>query len=193
MADYFSAIRSALSKRCVLALDGHDGSGKTTLAKSLATEIGATYVRPYAEPFGSRLLECAESKQFEALIETAAEAITHALKEAPAQGTLIFDRFWITLFTLLPATHYSRWQIKPPTAIIWADLNTTLSRLSTRDEEEYDHEWHKYYIRLYQELSDQQPHCMLIPTHQLNEAQALQHLVTWAQKHETLVAQPAVD
>lgn len=189
MADHFLAIRSALSsERCVLALDGHDGSGKTTLAKSLATEIGGTYIRPYAEPFGSQLLSLAESKQYDALIEVGSEAIAYALKNVPSQGTLIFDRFWVTLFTLLPPSHYSRWQIRPATAVIWADLDTTLSRLATRDEATYDQQWHEHYIQLYQELSTY-PNCIRVPTHQLNETQALQRLIRWAHEQETTLIQ----
>ena len=49
-----------MSERLIVALDGHDGSGKTTLAYALAERLGGTMVRPFAGETGAQLLHAGE-------------------------------------------------------------------------------------------------------------------------------------
>lgn len=170
-----------MNNSIILAVDGHDGTGKTTLAKELAKKIGAKYVRPYKEPFGSLLLDAYDNGNFELILKTGEEAIEIILDESLSDAILVFDRLWITLFTLLPPSFCDQWTFRPPTAICWADLPTTLSRIGQRDEKKYSKEWHAKYIEMYEKFSHIY-RCELIPTHELNEGQSLERLVIWAKK-----------
>lgn len=170
------------SERFIFALDGHDGTGKTTLAQRLASALGGTYIRPYGEPFGPALLQAAEAKDYNTVIQVGKQAFERATVEAPLTGPLIFDRLWITVFTLVPESYHCQWNMRPPTAVCWVDLDTTLARLAGRQEAICERQWHEYYIHLYQELS-QKYQCEFIPTHQLDEQQALARLVIWAQHY----------
>lgn len=170
------------SERRIIAVDGHDGTGKTTLAKRLASALGGTYIRPYGQPFGAELMRAAEAEDYAAFIQVGNQAVDQAIGESSLTDLLVFDRLWITLFTLLPKSEHNQWIIRPPTAICWADLDTTLARLSGRKEVAYERQWHEQYIRIYWKLAHQYQ-CQLVPTHQLDEEQALAKLVTWAKSY----------
>jgi hypothetical protein len=163
----------------VLAVDGHDGSGKTTLAKRLASAVGGRYVRPYGPPFGDQLLLAQEGDRIR---EIARDAIDHVMRNALPAEVLIFDRLWITVLTLLPPDEWPEWPWQVPTAVCWADLPTTLLRLSGRLEPDRERVWHERYIELYKELAERFG-CLWVPTHELSEEEALRHLVAWAQEN----------
>lgn len=160
----------------ILALDGHDGSGKTTLTQALVKAKNAQYVRPYAEPFGSALMEAYQKSDFEKILSIAQTAINHALKDIDMSQPMIFDRCWVTVFTVLSSDMRAAWLWRPLTVVIWADLDTTLERLNKRDEPAETKEWHAHYIHAYQQLA-QQHQLHLINTSQINEPTALDILI----------------
>ncbi|BFM13241.1 hypothetical protein R50072_33940 [Simiduia litorea] len=169
------------NKPFILAVDGHDGTGKTTLTRRLAQALKAEYVRPYGDPYGPALLEAADGKDFTALIDVANQAYQQVLKLHGEKPLLVFDRLWITLFTLLPETHHRLWTHRPATAICWIDLNTTLARLADRDEQTYPNSWHKRYVELYLHLGKQYQ-CTVINTQINDEEKALALLIDWASR-----------
>ncbi len=164
----------------MLVLDGHDGSGKTTLCKRLADELGGKYVRPYGPPFGDKLLKAAEDKDFESVIRTARLALQQVLDELSVHSqVLVFDRLWITIFTLLPNDFHSQWTFRAHTTVCWADLHTTLARIDKRKETKYSEDWHTYYISLYRELAEHY-RCPLLDTGKRDEEASLKELLRWA-------------
>lgn len=169
----------------MLALDGHDGTGKTTLAENLAKALGGKYIRPYGKPFGPELLKASKANNFEKILKIGKDAYRRATSNHTDGRPLVFDRLWITLFTLLPDSLQKDWIIRPPTAVCWIDFPTTLARISRRDEERYPAIWHKYYIGLYKKLA-QKYNCELINTMESNQAQALEKLIAWA--HSTILS-----
>lgn len=163
----------------ILALDGHDGTGKTTLAKNLAEALGGKYIRPYGKPYGPSLLKASEVNNFKKVLRIGREAYAWAIKNHADGCPLVFDRLWVTLFTLLPESFQRDWHIRPPTAVCWIDFDTTLSRIMQRNEEEYPESWHEHYIGLYKALAEKY-NCELVNTEELNQEQALEKLVEWA-------------
>ena len=172
--------------RVVLALDGHDGSGKTTLARRLAETLGAVYVRPYAPPSGERMLGCALAGDFEAAWSHAQHAMAHALETCASAPIVILDRAWLTPYTLVPERLRSSGPLPVPSVVCWADLSTTVQRLRLRGEIEScdDLESHRQYLALYWRLCERYG-CKLLRTDQLDEEQALTQLVDWATSHLT--------
>ncbi|MDN3637530.1 hypothetical protein QWY82_01795 [Simiduia curdlanivorans] len=166
-------------KPWILAVDGHDGTGKTTLTRRLAQALDAEYVRPYGDPYGPALLEAAEAKNFTAVMGIADQAYRQVLAQYGESPILVFDRLWITLFTLLPEADHHLWPHRPATAICWIDLHTTLERLAQRDEQTYPNSWHKRYVDRYLELGKKYD-CTIINTQENDEEQALALLVAWA-------------
>jgi thymidylate kinase len=140
----------------VYALDGHDGAGKTTLARGLADRLNAAYQRPFHGALGAALLQAAEQKDQAKVIALGQEGIESALTAAGADRPIILDRGWITVASLVdwqifnPAWHY--WI---PTALCWADLATTLQRLEKRKGELSETiEYHQHYLGVYQSLAE---------------------------------------
>jgi deoxyadenosine/deoxycytidine kinase len=164
----------------VIVLDGHDAAGKTTLAARLAEELGGLHVRPFAGTVGQLMLWSAGQGEFAFTSNLARQAIdyTLAVNQAPL---LIFDRHWLTLFSLLPESYWSAWESLPPTVLCWASLETTLSRLAARAEVEIPLEEHLHYLSLYRNIAERFG-CHILRTDQLTTAEATKTLVEWAQQ-----------
>ncbi|MBO9728439.1 MAG: hypothetical protein J7623_07345 [Chitinophaga sp.] len=135
----------------ILAIDGHDGAGKTTLATLLAQATGGTYLRPFGGKTGAALLAHAEKKEYQQVADLGKAAI-NGLLAANSQDILIFDRHWMTIFTLIPASYYQDWLPVPPTTLCYADISTTLQRLEARTEETFDVAYHTGYMAQYLQL-----------------------------------------
>ncbi|MFZ4262456.1 hypothetical protein ACFRAE_10445 [Sphingobacterium sp. HJSM2_6] len=138
----------------IIALDGHDAVGKTTLGQLLAAQLNGVYVRPFQGDYGTQLIKLADEEKFEELI-TFAENRFQEIKKSHIHETLIFDRHWMTVLSLLPKTYWLKWQDFPKTFLLTAQLDTIKHRLSQRIEKQYSDEYHQYYLTLYQELAKQ--------------------------------------
>ena len=85
----------------------------------------------------------------------------------------------MTAFSVLPEIHWNDWQPLPPTALCWADLETTLARLECRreqDGQEYDH---KHFLSTYWELG-RTFDCHVLRTDKLTLEESLKDLRSWA-------------
>lgn len=162
----------------VLAIDGHDGSGKTTLAKRLAAHLDAVYVRPYDKPTGEQFLDAAENGAHDVAWSIAETAVANILQIHHDARAIVFDRCWLTVFTVVPERFFHRWKYSMPTALCWCDLDTTLDRLSKRKEQHHPLSWHQHYIRLYRNLAKRMD-CTIVNTNQLSIDESLIQLINW--------------
>jgi hypothetical protein len=167
-----------LGGRLVVALEGHDGSGKTTLAIRLAERLDAEYVRPYGGPVGAEMLAAAERDDHERAFELGRAAANEALRRAGG-SRIVCDRLWLTVFTLVPPVLFPRWGARAPTAVCWADLATTQERLERRSEDARGTAWHEHYVRRYRELA-RRFDCPVVRTDAMSEDEALDSLTDWA-------------
>ena len=139
----------------ILVLDGHDGTGKTTLAHLVANSLGGTYVKPFDGTLGDMLIWLCHEKKF-ALANSLAQASVEKIKsEHTGSDLLVFDRHWLSIFTLVPEELRASWLPLPETILCWADLQTSISRFSSRGDDLGDIAQHKYYIELYRSLADE--------------------------------------
>ena len=163
----------------IIALDGHDGSGKTTLAKLLADETGGRYLRPFGGEAGVELLNYAEKKEYNKLSLFGITQINKVIS-GYSNELLICDRHWLTVFSLLPEEYWddSAWLPLPPTVLCFAGLDTTLARLGERKEEEYDLDYHSYYLEVYLKLG-KKFNTELLRTDQYNTGESLSQLIHW--------------
>jgi adenylate kinase family enzyme len=162
----------------ILVIDGHDGSGKTTLAQTLARDLGATHIRPFSGEQGASILATAEAGQVDEANRIAREMVDTALDSAPT-SILVMDRQWMTMFTLLPERLWQHWLPLPPTLLCFCSLSTTLSRLAERSEAQAPRTWHETYLKRYQDLA-RQFEVPLLRTDRLSRHAALQHAVAWS-------------
>lgn len=161
----------------LLALDGHDGAGKTTLAIALARKLNAHYVRPFGGEQGSQLLRAYECGDEDEILRIGEIALSHAVNSLPADELAVLDRGWLTVSTLVSADKLmNHWRLWLPTALIWCDLATTLSRLTLRKDEQGEAEdWHAYFLATYLERATlrQVP---VIRTDRDNESECIRQL-----------------
>lgn len=142
-------------KQHCLVLDGHDGAGKTVLAQLLAEHTGGRYVKPFNGSLGDTIAWLYERERFDLTNQIAHVAIEKVYSEHANEPLLIFDRHWLSMFTVLPEAYYSSWLPLPPTILCWTDVATTCSRLIERGEPVGDVSQHAYYCRRYHELAEQ--------------------------------------
>lgn len=169
------------SRRTILVLDGHDGSGKTALAERLAQSLGGIHVRPYSGITGQLFIWSVERGDYCFAADLALRAVDFALAKNDAP-VLIFDRHWMTAFSVLPESYWGAWQPLPPTSLCWAGIETTRARLAVRsdddDEEAYDH---NHFLKVYWELG-QRFRCHVVETDDLTLDESFEILLSWARR-----------
>ncbi|MCW3463445.1 hypothetical protein [Chitinophaga nivalis] len=162
----------------ILAIDGHDGAGKTTLAGLLAEKLGGVYVRPFGGATGTSLITQAEQHHYQEVSRIGLMAIRDAAAQHDAR-VLVFDRHWMTVFTLIPAAYRDEWFPLPATTLCYAGMPATLLRLGERDEAIFDRAYHEGYMQQYYDLAHQYG-AHILRTDQHDVAQCLDMLVQWA-------------
>jgi MoxR-like ATPase len=162
----------------ILAIDGHDGAGKTTMATLLAQATGGAYLRPFGGKTGAALIEYAAKKDYQRVSDLGKAAIDKVLLESH-QDILVFDRHWMTIFTLIPEAYYQDWLPLPATTLCYAGISTTLQRLAIRTEETFDRDYHTGYLEQYFQLGKTFG-AHILRTDEHGQDACLAQLVTWA-------------
>ena len=162
----------------VIVIDGHDGAGKTTLASGLAKMLGVIHIRPYAGSVGQQFIQAIELRDFGRANKLALQAVAYALAKDDA-SIVVCDRHWMTAFSVLPEIYWSDWQPLPPTALCWADLETTLARLECRREQDGPQYDHKHFLATYWKLG-QTFEAHVLRTDKLTVEESLEDLRSWA-------------
>ncbi|POH58514.1 AAA family ATPase [Arthrobacter glacialis] len=155
--------------RGVVGIDGHDGTGKTTIAKNVAAQLGMSYLRPFGGSRGQELTRASESGDTAEVLRIGASALEHALESASHAGPAILDRSWMTVASLVDGKAFQdHWTLWIPTIVCWTDLPTTLARLAQRDEPEESLAAHRHYIARYKELAEANG-CTVVDTSHASE------------------------
>ncbi|MFF5790605.1 hypothetical protein ACFY5D_01010 [Paeniglutamicibacter sp. NPDC012692] len=156
----------------VVGIDGHDGTGKTTIAKNIAARLGYSYRRPFGGETGLALSRAAVSGDPEAVIKIGAGALARAMETSGEGRPLILDRSWMTVASLVGDDDFrDRWTLWIPTVLCWADLPATLERLALRDEPGETVAWHRHYIDRYRAIA-QQMGCAIVDTSHRTEEES---------------------
>ena len=148
----------------VVGIDGHDGTGKTTIARAVAQALNASYQRPFGGERGALLLGAHRAGDQAAVLRIGTAALLAAIHRAGTDRPVVLDRSWMTGGSLLSDENfYEHWTIWTPTILCWADLPTTLSRLGERDEPAESLASHRHYIERYRTLA-QDRGCPVVDT-----------------------------
>jgi len=118
----------------IIVLDGYDGSGKTTIAQQLAGEIGGQYIKSYKDSLGKLIWSLLDGCEYDLASLVAYTACRKEEELNSSSKYIIFDRHWLTLFTLLPEPFHQQWLPLPETFLIKADTDVVIKRLHSRDE-----------------------------------------------------------
>ncbi len=169
----------------VIALDGHDGAGKTTLARALAEHVSGVYARPFHGAIGIALLEAGAAGDLDRLIAIGERAIGAALDTAGERRPVVLDRGWMTVASLSTRAQFeafaARWRLWVPTALCWANLSTTLARLADRDEGQETVASHRYYLDVYRSLAERTD-SLIVRTDIESSQRCLDILSEWVQR-----------
>ncbi len=164
----------------ILVLDGHDASGKTTLASRLAAELGACHLRPFAGAVGRQFTSSVSRENFDAAAAIAQRAVEDSLSTATS-NVVIFDRHWMTVFSMLPEAYWQEWKPLPPTILCWSDLATTLDRLQGRTQSDADDFDHPHYLSVYLQLA-RRFDCEILRTDKLGLEESLATALAWSRQ-----------
>ena len=148
-------VSDILDNYSVIALDGHDGTGKTTLSNRLAAVLSAEYVKPFTGNAGELMLLSAESGENEFAQKLAEKLICNAFSTV-RNSRVVMDRSYLTVLSLLPDSNQSEWLFRPRTILCHADYESIEKRLSSRTSEElFPRDYHVKYLSLYQSLAEE--------------------------------------
>jgi len=160
-----------------VAFDGHDGAGKTTLAKLLVSEIDGVFVRPFANNNGVSLIDAFEKGDNNFTMQLGRSLIQDVYNNH-SKKTLVFDRHWMTVLSLIDEKYWANWSYFPQTILCWADLKTTKERLNIRAERKYDESYHKYYLGIYKKLAEKF-NILVIDTSNMSTPHCLNKIISW--------------
>jgi adenylate kinase family enzyme len=136
-----------------LVLDGHDGTGKTTLARLLAERVGAEVVQPFTGTLGDLIAWHWTNERYEEADSLARTALERVYERLDGTPRVVFDRHWLSLFSVLPEPLWESWTPLPPTILCWVDTETTCRRLVERGEAVGPRDEHAYYVARYRALA----------------------------------------
>ena len=147
----------------MLVLDGHDGCGKSTLARLTAERLGGRVVKPFADTLGDHIAWLWRNHQYAAADALARDSISRVLSTSDGEP-LVFDRHWATMFTVLPEDCWAGWGEPPRTVICDAPVELVMRRLVARGEPAGDAGRHGYYLARYRALAGRFPGTLLLDT-----------------------------
>ncbi|MGE5328645.1 MAG: hypothetical protein ACM3KR_03950 [Deltaproteobacteria bacterium] len=137
-----------------IVIDGHDFSGKTILAKAISeTYKDSQYLRPFDNSIGDLFWWCFTKKNYE-IANKLAESSIEKCKEKYEEKLIIFDRHWVTLFSILPEEYWASWYPLPITIICWANPEVTDLRMRKAQENELYYGYNQYYCEVYRAIAE---------------------------------------
>ena len=138
----------------IIVLDGHDGSGKSSLADRLSRVIDAPVLKPYVGSVSEACYRYVASGDHNALNTLLLGAVADLTEEYGSYAHVIFDRHWATAFSLVPEALYGAWRPLPRTVITWANPEVTLRRVTARGELVRNTlEYHREYCAVFREIA----------------------------------------
>ena len=78
-------------------------------------------------------MHAAREGRYGQVLDIARTSVGDILKRNQHELT-VFDRMWLTVFTLVPPEMFEEWTWFFPTAVCWANLDATLLRLRARGD-----------------------------------------------------------
>ena len=140
--------------RKIIAIDGHDGSGKTSICKRICELLNYQYIKPFSNSLGDLIAWMITSKNYELANQIAMSAIDKALVENP-EANIVFDRHWISMFTVIPERLQKEWRDTPFSILCWAEPQITINRLQERKDAGINKWDNEYFCKKYMDISDQ--------------------------------------
>jgi len=135
-----------------LFIDGHTGTGKTTVAQILCHRFSAEYVKSYSGSLGEITMQLFRAGNFDALRTFRSIVDDYCLNGLPARA--VVDRLGPSSVSLLPS---QMWPTELPmqsrTVILSASIETTCSRLATRGRDPWASKQHAWFIDVFQEIA----------------------------------------
>ena len=116
----------------VLVIEGVDGSGKSSVAGSLASRLSARYVKPFDGEAGARIRAFNESGKQEAAERLARHVVQETMIRNADASLLIFDRHWLSILAYISERFAPFWQPYPPTVLLCASPERLQQRLLAR-------------------------------------------------------------
>jgi len=166
----------------IIGIDGHEGTGKTTIARGVARALNASYQRPFGGERGLLLARADEAGDVDAVLRIGSAALTSAIWRSGPTRPVVLDRSWMTVGSLMTdEDFYDEWQVWVPTILCWADLPTTMARLDRRDEPAKSLAWHQHYIDRYRRMAEDRG-CVIVDTSQHSDTEAIGEAVRAAER-----------
>lgn len=137
----------------LVVFDGHDGAGKSTLAARCAKLVGGIVVKPFGDTLGDHIAWLWGSGRFAEADSLARSSVERIVARGHTQP-LVFDRHWVTMFSVLPETYWSSWHPLPRTVVCHASPEVTMARLVARGEPPLSYEHHDHFDRIYRSLGE---------------------------------------
>jgi thymidylate kinase len=150
--------------RIFVVFDGHDGAGKSTLARLTAELIDGTVVKPFGDLLGDHIAWLWGNEKFQEADWLARSSIERVLSTA-AEGPLVFDRHWATMYSVLPSQYWENWHPLPRTIVCHTTPEATRARLAERGEDPLEYEHHVHYQEIYRRLGQNNGALVLDTTH----------------------------
>ncbi|MDO0925018.1 hypothetical protein QQY24_06155 [Streptomyces sp. TG1A-8] len=120
--------------RRVIAFDGHDACGKTTLGRAVAEALGAAFTSPYPPGSGARLVRLWRQGRHSELAELAVDLL-RGFEEAHAENAVVVcDRHTVSAMALLPDAYHDRLKLPDVTVVCSADLPDVIAREAARGQ-----------------------------------------------------------
>lgn len=176
----------------VIGIDGHEGTGKTTIARGAADALNASYVRPFGGERGRLLSRADEAGDTDGVLRIGDAAITAAIRRSGPMRPIVVERSWITVGSLVSDEEfYERWQLWIPTILCWADLPTTLKRVGHGAEALEARDRHRHFVDRYRRMAEDRG-CVIVDTSNATDDEAIAQVVRAARRLLRWAAAPSM-
>lgn len=140
--------------RRVIAIDGHDGTGKTSVTHELARRFGGRAVRPFNGSLGDQILWLLTNGEFAKGSWLAQSALRRTYAEHSDEPILWADRHWASILVDLPPAYWHAWLPIPETVFLRASVDTIMERHVERGEDPGETAEHQRYHHQFDSLAD---------------------------------------